>query len=278
MTIVQAAILGLIQGLTEFLPVSSSGHLVLMQQLFGITEPVLTFDVAVHVGTLVAVCIYFFNDLVAIVKGLAGSFTAQFQRRSITAEEKKSLQITALIILGLIPTAVIGLSFNQIAHTLYSSVFVVGCMLLITGTLLWMTQRTRPALQNTHHITWLKALGIGTIQGLAVLPGISRSGATIATALFLGMDRATAVRFSFLLSIPAILGAALLSLLDLDRSVNMDLGVVGVGMSVAAVTGYLALRWLVYMVQKGRLHHFAPYCWGIGFLALGWHVYAILTG
>lgn len=271
MTIVQAAVLGLIQGLSEFLPVSSSGHLVLMQQMFGITEPVLAFDVAVHVGTLLAVCAYFFNDLIAIIKGLFGSCTAWMQKRPVTAEEKKSLQIAAVIILGSIPTAIIGFSFNQIAHTLYSSVWVVGCMLLITGTFLWLTRRINTAPPNTQKVTWLKALGIGTVQGLAVLPGISRSGATIATALFLGIDRTTAVRFSFLLSIPAIFGAALLTGLEFDSSTEIDAGVVGVGTVVAAVTGYVALKWLVYMVQKGRLHQFAPYCWVVGILALGWH-------
>ena len=173
--------------------------------------------------------------------------------------------------MGSIPTAIIGLLFNEIAHTLYSSVLVVGCMLLITGTFLWLTHRMSAAPRNNQNITWLKALGVGTVQGLAVLPGISRSGATIATALFLGIDRTAAVRFSFLLSIPAIFGAALLALLDLENAANMDAGVVGVGMAIAAVTGYLALKWLVYMVQKGRLHHFAPYCWVVGILALGWH-------
>ena len=122
-------------------------------------------------------------------------------------------------------------------------------------------------------MTWQMALGVGMVQGLAVLPGISRSGATIATALFFGADRAIAVRFSFLLSIPAIIGAALLALLDVDGSTSMNPGVVGVGMAIAAVTGYLALKWLVHMVQKGRLHYFAPYCWVVGIIALGWNFF-----
>ena len=255
------------------MPVSSSGHLVLMQQFFGITEPVLAFDIAVHVGTLLAVCTYLFKDILAIIQGLFSSCAAWAQKKPLTAEDKKSLQITALIFLGSIPTAIIGLLFNEIAHTLYSSVLIVGCMLLITGTFLWLTRRMGAAPPNTQKVTWLKAVGIGTVQGLAVLPGISRSGATIATALFLGIDRTTAVRFSFLLSIPAIISAALLMRLEFDSTTGIDVSVMGVGMVVAAVTGYLALKWLVYMVQKGRLHHFAPYCWVVGLMALGWYYF-----
>jgi len=278
LTIAQAAVLGLIQGLTEFLPVSSSGHLVLLQQILGITEPVLSFDIALHVGTLLAVCTCFFNDLLAIIKGLTGSAAARLQNRLITAEEKKSLYITGMIILGSIPTAIIGLLFNRIAHALYTSVWVVGCMLVFTGTFLWATRYAGFRPPKKQGLTGPRAFGVGIVQGLAVLPGVSRSGATIAMALFLGVDRATAVRFSFLLSIPAILGAALLALLDINPTDTMDPGVVGVGVVIAAVTGYLTLKWLVYMVRKGRLHHFAPYCWGMGLLALGWHFVKIPYG
>jgi len=267
MTDIQAIILGIIQGLTEFLPVSSSGHLVIGQHLFGLAEPELLFDVAVHIGTLLAVCLYFRIEIAAIFIAVC---RWPFDRRSknpgpvpMTPEARMGF----LILAGSIPTAVIGLLLRDKAELLFSSVFLVGFMLIGTGGWMWFTRRLKPS-RSTDRFSWGKALLIGTIQGVAVIPGISRSGATIAAGLYLGLNRDTAARYSFLLSIPAIAGAALISLRDFSAAGTASMDVVLIGATVASLVGYGALSFLVYIVKKGNLYLFAPYCWAVGLLCI----------
>jgi undecaprenyl-diphosphatase len=265
----QAIVLGVVQGLTEFLPVSSSGHLVLMQHLFGLTEPALVFDVAVHVGTLAAVLVFFRKDVAAMIGAVFGFTGRWLGGRASLAELQQdgNLKLAALIVIGSIPTAIIGLLFHEMADRLFSSISLVGLALLVTAGLLlatrWSPQRNR----TTMDFGALAALAIGTIQGVAIIPGISRSGATIALGLLLGLSRDAAARFSFLLSIPAICGAALLAAKDLVGS-KIPLDIVALGTAVSAMVGYSALWMLVMIVRRGRLHFFAPYCALVGLAAL----------
>jgi undecaprenyl-diphosphatase len=266
----EAVVLGVVQGLTEFLPVSSSGHLVLFQKLFGIHEPVLAFDIAVHVGTLLAVVAYFSRDLLAIVKGVATYFGTCVSTRRFAMPDASApqAQMAAVIVIGSIPTGIIGILFKDVAEELFSSVLLVGVSLCVTGILLLFTRVARPSQNSTSPPSALKAIVVGIAQGLAIVPGISRSGATIATALYLGLDRETAARFSFLLSIPAVAGAGLLGALDLVGGTAIPVPVMATGLVVSALVGYASLALLVWIVKRGRMHLFAPYCFIIGAAAI----------
>jgi undecaprenyl-diphosphatase len=268
----QGIILGIAQGLTEFLPVSSSGHLVLLQNIFGLTEPELLFDVAVHIGTLVAVCGVFFKDIFSILKSL---FTIPASLKSSGSlsrliDTHEDLKMVWMIIVGSLPTAIIGLLFSQIVDQIFGAIWIVGAMLLITGTILWLTRGSHPTGRPIAKMTAKDALIIGLVQGLAILPGISRSGSTISAALFLGLDRKLAGRFSFLLSIPAIFGALILSLDISAKGHAIPLGTTLAGMICSAVVGTAALLILLRMVNSGKLYRFSPYCWLLGAVALGW--------
>jgi len=267
---IQALILGIVQGLTEFLPVSSSGHLVLLQNLFGLKEPELLFDVCVHVGTLIAVGAVFQREIrnilvsllrITSLKRASGSWRAVY-------DQNEEIRIVILIIVGSIPTALLGLLFKDAVDTLFGSVGIVGWMLLVTGTVLWLTRKTAASGRSLNETAIRDALIIGLVQGLAIVPGISRSGSTIAMALFLGIDREIAGRFSFLLSIPAILGALVLSFDPTLSHTTMQTEVILLGVFVSAMVGYGALKVLLRLVNKGRIYRFAPYCWLIGVLAL----------
>ena len=268
--ILYAVVLGVIQGLTEFLPVSSSGHLVLFQNLFGLNEPEIFFDISLHVGTLVAVCVFFFKDLREIATTLFSVSTWSAKEGSLWKRlcRKPEIKLFCLILVGTLPTGFMGLLFRPIAANAFSSILVVGIMLIITGMLLWLTRGLKRGRRNVAQLTIMDALFIGTIQGLAILPGISRSGATISMGLFRGIDRETAARYSFLLSIPAILGAMAMELGEAVASGFPPMRVVLLGTFMAAVVGYGSLKILVHLVKKGDLHAFAPYCWLLGGVAI----------
>ena len=274
MNAIQAIVLGTIQGLTEFLPVSSSGHLVLLQNLFGLKEPELLFDICLHVGTLSAVIIVFYREILDILTALL-----QIPARLKTAggltplcRADPSIRMALLIVVGSIPTAVIGLLFKVITDQLFGSITVVGFMLLIIGTVLWLTRQIRGDGRPVRQTTLKDALIIGIVQGLAILPGISRSGSTISTALFLGVDRKVAGRYSFLLSIPAIVGALVLGLDTPELQTTIPMGTIIAGSVVSGLVGWLALVILLRVVDRGQLHRFAPYCWAVGLftLAVAW--------
>lgn len=271
----EAILLGVVQGLTEFLPISSSGHLVLFQNLLGFKEPELLFDICLHVGTLLAVCAVYFREIVTILGTLirlpAHLKVSRGFRNLYAANEQ--VRISVLIIIGSIPTAVIGLMFKEIADQLFSSIRIVGLMLLITGGLLWFTRRLDPVGKPLKAVKAKDALLIGLTQGLAILPGISRSGSTISVALYLGIDRTVAGRYSFLLSIPAILGALLVSIDSGATHTSIPTAIILLGAVASTLTGYLALKLLLMLVHRGKLFRFAPYCWIVGALALGGSVY-----
>lgn len=272
MTYGQALILGIIQGLTEFLPISSSGHLVLVQRLLGLHGAELSFDVSVHIGTLAAIIIYFRGDILAIILGLSRALQATLAHRQPEETDRPQINLAGLIILGSIPTAAIGLSLHGVADRLFTSSLITGAMMLLTGALLYATRPGRLVSRHTGRtLTQLSvkdALVMGLTQGLAVMPGISRSGSTIAVGILTGIHHESAARFSFLLSIPAVTGAALLVLKDAIGQSDFHLSLCLIGGFSAMAVGYAALALLVFLVQKGRLYLFAPYCWVVGGLAI----------
>lgn len=270
MELYQGIILGIVQGLTEFLPVSSSGHLVLGQIFFGMTHSQLVFDISVHMGTLFAVVVVYFKDIRAIVISVLRFLFRflSFKPAVNMIKEDENLSMAGLIILGSVPTALIGLGLKQIEHILFTSQVIVGCMLIVTGTLLWISRRYYDTGIEKKKLTIKKGIWIGIVQGFAVIPGISRSGSTIAAGMMAGIDRDKAARFSFLLSIPAIIGAQILSIKDMIEN-NMTIDSVTVYAAVVAfITGFIALKLLLNLVHSGRFHLFAPYCWVMGALVL----------
>jgi undecaprenyl-diphosphatase len=269
MSLAQALFLGFIQGITEFLPVSSSGHLVIFQNIFGLKEPNLFFDVALHFGTLLAVLIVLKKEVFSLLKGLLSFSVHIFKGRKneLVEQDKAMARLAGLIIVGLVPTALLGFFFRNIVEVLFNSLLGVGCMLLITGIILWTTRMTGEGHKDTGNLSILDAILIGFVQGLSIAPGISRSGSTIAFGLFRKVKKSAAVHFSFLLSIPAILGAMVLEwenpLLQQGELLNVLAGTV-----IAAIVGYICLKILIRMVQKGHLYYFSPYCWAVGSAAI----------
>lgn len=267
---IEAVILGVVQGLTEFLPVSSSGHLVLFQHLFGLMEPELLFDICVHVGTLAAVLAVFHKDVVKLIKTLVqapGLIRAAGGIRALFSSHAE-FRLMVMIVLGCIPTALLGVMFAKMAEQLFGTIWLVGVALMITGTFLWFTRRREATGRDIKEMRLKDAFMIGLVQGLAIVPGISRSGATISAALYLGVDRELAGRFSFLLAIPAILGALVLGLDSEAFHTSLPAGKILVGSLVAAAVGYAALVVLLKMVRKGQLHRFSVYCWMVGIGAI----------
>jgi len=263
MTVWEALFLGLVQGITEFLPVSSSGHLVITQFLLGVKEPGITFEVLVHFGTLCSILWVFFPD----IKKLAAA--ALFLNN-----DKASRKMLFLIIMGCIPTAVIGLAFQPFFVSLFSSVLTVGIMLLVTGSILWLINMKVPGRKTVEKMKVSDALIVGLFQGFAIIPGISRSGSTISAALFRELNRETAIRYSFFLSLPAILGATLLEGRELLSSGPENISVIplALGTAVAFVSGIFAIRTLIRILNTGNLHYFSYYCWMVGSLVILWQV------
>ncbi len=262
-------ILGIVQGLTEFLPISSSGHLVLFQNLLGFKEPELLLDVSLHVGTLLAVCIYFHSDLASMFRE-----TLQFildlsgkRKRWHHLPEVPHAALTFWVLVGTLPTLVIGLAFRSYLEALFGSLQWVGIMLICTGLILIMTLLMPKNTRRRPSVGLFVALAVGTAQGMALIPGISRSGATIVCGLLCKMKRDLAARFSFLLSIPAIFGALVLQLSSNDLS-RVDVLPLLFGFFVSTIIGLVALKILMGVVKKGRLYYFAPYCWTVGLIII----------
>ena len=250
-----ATLLGLIQGLTEFLPVSSSGHLAITQHFLpGFEQPGLLFDVLVHAATTLAVLIYFRRD----VWRLASCYF----RSDLQAGEDRHL--LRLLVIGSVPTAVIGLSFKDFFSGLFENLLVIGAMLLTTATLLILAERIRKDGRKLPRMTLSDAIVTGLVQGLAIIPGISRSGSTIACLLLRGVDGEAAARFSFLLAVPAVGGATLISLKDLQHVSSGALPAYGLGALIAFLSGLFAIRCLMDVVRRRRLFGFAVYCLLVG--------------
>ncbi len=262
-------VLSLVQGLTEFLPISSSGHLGLIRALWGISLPGLLFETLVHLGTLLSVLWVFRREVELLLRALA-------HPRLERAEQHRRL--LGLILVGMIPTAIFGLLLDPWLEWAFGSLIVIGSGLLCTGTILFLAERKRGETRETRarsleEMTLWDALAIGAAQGMAVLPGVSRSGATIGLGLILGLERGLAAEFSFLLAIPAILGAAALKGWEAWQAQASYAGLIGpylLGTALAAISGALAIKYLLRLLRRGRLTPFAYYCWllGAGAIAL----------
>jgi undecaprenyl-diphosphatase len=277
MNILQAFLLGLIQGATEFIPVSSSGHLTLLPWLLGWQfDPVLknAFDVMTHWGTLIAVAAVFWQDLVGLVRG--GLRTVDALRAGGLEGYRACLQRDAegrlawLIVLGSIPAALLGLLFEDFFEMLFGTPVLVSLLMLVTAGMLAASERFGRKGRELEDLRWGDALRIGFGQSVAIAPGISRSGATIASGLVSGIERAAAARFSFLLSTPVILGAGVWQLKDLFGSAGWQahLAPMLIGLSVSAIVGYASIRFLLAYLRQHRLYPFALYCLLVGVTGL----------
>ena len=259
MTISQAILLGIIQGLTELLPVSSSAHLVIAQSFMpNFRQPGVLFDAVLHMGTLLSVLYFFRKDIIAMILSLLPVTAGTPQT---TGQKKTHRKLIFLLLISTIITAGVGLSFKVEIEALYSSVKVALLMLFVTGAILFLSDKVKYASRKEGDMSLLDACLIGFVQSLALLPGISRSGSTIVCGIFLGLTRETAARYSFLLSIPAILGAVILESRHFSAIAKNDISPYILGFIAAAVTGFLALHMLYFIIKRARLRIFAYYCW-----------------
>ena len=273
MSILSSMILGLVQGVSEFLPISSSGHLSLFQHFFNLatSDGSLFFDVLLHLGTLIAIFVYYWKDIVKLVKSLIHLIQCLFSKKE--RQKVKRLapaeRMVLLIIVATLPLFVI-LPIKDLVEGLYGNTIFVGCALLATGVILFLSDRMARGKKGPKSATLLDALLVGVGQAVAVVPGLSRSGTTISAGMLRGFSRRFAVRFSFLMSIPAVLGANILTIGDAVQQ-GIDTSMLPayiVGTIVAAVSGYFAIRLVNLLANKGKFGNFAYYCWGIGAAAV----------
>ena len=252
MNLIQAIILGIVQGLTEFLPISSSGHLVLMQKIFGITEPTLIFDTSVHLGTLIAVFAVFKDDIISLLK-------------------KPFQKLTWLLLVGTIPTGIIGILFKDTFEQMFHTGSTLGFEFIATGIILLWSGMLMSGRKGVRETSFFDAAFIGVMQGLAIMPAISRSGLTISGALFRNLDREFAARFSFLLSIPAILGATVFQVKDIMEvggGAGIGTGAMVAGSLAAALAGYISIKYMLQILRKGKMKYFAYYVFVLGALVI----------
>ncbi|MCX6133377.1 MAG: undecaprenyl-diphosphate phosphatase [Ignavibacteriales bacterium] len=262
MSILQAAILGLLQGLTEFLPVSSSGHLVFFKQLLNVSNPeMLSFDVFVHFGTLISVCIIFRKDIGHIFRSFLEAARTQTWKAAYATNEY--FRLGTAIIIASVPAAVVGLIFHDQIAEAFRDPKLVSVNLVVTGLFLFLTRF--PVALEGKRVGAVSGFIIGIAQSVAILPGISRSGSTISTALFLHIPPALAARFSFLLSVPVIAGAALLETKTIvHQGAEIGFGPFIVGVVAAAIMGYVSIKLLLRIIERGRFSWFAFYCFVAG--------------
>lgn len=265
--------LGLVQGIAEFLPISSSGHLSLFQHFFGLSEAGLFFDVLLHLGTLIAIFVYYWKDIVNLVKAfirlVAGLFSRKKKEEGKKGRKDPGARMILMLIVATLPLIVV-LPIKDKVESLYSNTIFVGCALIVTGCILFFSDRMAKGKKTVRSATLLDALLVGVGQALAVVPGLSRSGTTISAGMLRGFSRKFAVRFSFLLSIPAVLGANIISIGDAVAA-GIDTSLLPAyiaGTVVAAVSGYFAIRLVNLLADKGKFGNFAYYCWGIGAAAV----------
>jgi len=261
----QAIVLGILQGATEFLPVSSSGHLVLFPWVLNWSNPGLAFDTMAHLGTLLAVLVYFYHDLIRIIRDW---FSHVFMRRPSTENSR----LAWLLIVGTVPGVVIGLVGEDFFEQLFATPAWVAFFLLVTAAILTVSERLGKREKGADQLVLWEALLIGAAQGLAIAPGISRSGATIAMGLLIGLRRPAAARFSFLLSVPIVFGAGSMQLVKwlTDSAGHATIGILPMilGFLAAAISGYACVRFLLSYLQRGKLYPFAIYCAVVGVAGL----------
>ncbi len=267
--------LGFVQGVAEFLPISSSGHLSLMQHLMelkSVAEADILFDVLLHLGTLIAVCVVYWKDIVDMAKDFWAVLRGLFSKnRAPMGKPTPNSRMVLLLIVATLPLVLV-VPIKDLVTSLYSSTLFIGCALLVTGFILFYSDRMQKGKKTARTASVTDALLVGLGQAVAIVPGLSRSGTTISVGMMRGFDRKFAVRFSFLLSIPAILGA---NILEIGEAVSAGVDpklipVYLVGMLVAAVSGYFAIRLVNLLAQKGQFGKFAYYCWAVGLITIVW--------
>jgi len=267
----KAVLLGIVQGLTEFLPISSSGHLVLASAILNIkTETGIFFEVMLHAGTLFSIFFVFHKDICELIKEFILLLSDLTRRRRINLKNNPYRNMLVMMIAATVPTGLIGVFFGDVFEKAFSSVSLVSLMLLVTGTLVFFANRYEGGRKQAQHIEVKDAVFIGLFQGLAITPGISRSGSTIFAGLTRGFSRELATRFSFIMSIPAIAGASLLELkayMGSTMQAEAPMGIL-IGILAAAISGTIAIKFLVNLLNKGKLHYFSYYCWAIGLIGL----------
>lgn len=285
MNIIETIILGIVQGVAEFIPVSSSGHLAIFKNIFGLSDVGLVYDVLLHIGTLLAVVVVFWKDIKKLVSNgvliVAECFIniGIFFRNLFSKSEKKSYKnilstsyrrFVLLVIVSSVPTAILGYLMSDMVESVSAGLIVPGIGLLITGVLLLISDMLPDGFKKADNASWWNAIFIGVVQGLATLPGISRSGSTITAALLCKFDRKFAVKYSFIMSIPAILGACLLELKDIgsENLSNTQLIYYLIGMVVAGVVGYVCIKTMLVIVRKKKFKYFAFYCFAVGIFAI----------
>ncbi len=267
MSILEAAILGIVQGLAEFLPISSSGHLALLQNFFDIEGgKILAFTTMLHFGTLVAVFIVYWSDIWALIKELGATFKDIFTGKGLRPNANPTRKLGLMIIVGTIPAAVFGLLLNDYMEKAFTSILLIGICLIITGTFLWFAEKIGKNFRDIDRMNYRNAVTIGIFQAIALLPGISRSGATITGGLLLGLTRELAVKFAFLVSIPSILGAFILEVPDaLDSGIDSAIIIpLIVGVVCAAISGVIAIKFMIKVVTGKKLFIFSIYTWLVG--------------
>lgn len=267
--LISAIILGAVQGISEFLPISSSAHLVLVPHLLGV-ETSLVFDTILHLGTLVAIFSVFWKDIVNILKGFILSILDLTESKEVFLKgirEVPAKRFAWLLIVATIPTGIMGILFKDAIETIFRGTLFIGVFLIITGILLYMSERHKSGSITERDMTFKQAIALGVCQGLAVLPGISRSGATISAGLFAGLNREYAARYSFILSIPAVLGAGLIQIKDIV-TIDVSAFVLVAGFLSSVIFGYLSIKLLLKMIEGWNLDIFAFYCWIIGIITI----------
>lgn len=272
MTTIMAIFMGFLQGVAEFLPISSSGHLSLMQYFFGMEEVDSLFNILLHFATLVAVCVVYWRDIVEMIveffRGLAALFTRRGEREVSRPPEARRLVM--MVILGTLPLLLV-LPLDDKIEQLGNSPVFVAIALMVTGCILFFSDRMARGKKNARNATVADALLVGVAQAVATIPGLSRSGCTISAGMLRGFDRPFAVRYSFLLSLPAVLGATLLKVVKAIKDGGIDTALLPkyiIGMIVAGVVGYFSIRLVQLLANKGKFGRFAYYCWLAGAVAL----------
>ena len=272
MPLVEVIVLGIIQGLTEFLPVSSTAHLAIVPRLFGWPDPGLSYDIALHVGTLAAVLLYFFRDWIQVIGQALGLNT--LVNNGGDPEIRRNRALLWLLIVGTIPAGIAGLLFQKQAETTLRGPYVIATTMIGVGLFLWLAEYLGNKRKDLSHVTWLDSIGIGLAQAVAVIPGVSRSGITISTGLLRGLDRPSAARFSFLLSTPIILGAAAKDCWDLMRhegGIPPELRTAFLlGILISAITGCATIAFFLSFLRRRSLTCFVAYrvLFGIMVIAL----------
>lgn len=290
MTVIESILLGIVQGVTEFLPVSSSGHLAILQNIFHVeTNGSMLFDIMLHLGTLVAVFIVYHRDIWNMIKEaifMLGDIFRNLRIFFLNRIHKTSLKyrkvvhnsyrkFVVLILISTVPTGIIGVLGKDLITAASATLLIPGICLLITGVLLLIADLAKEGRKKPREVSYTNGLLIGTAQGIATLPGLSRSGTTIAACILCGLDRKFAVKYSFILSIPAILGAAVLEVKDvIAEPIEMgQIGIYAIGTVFAAVVGYVCIKTMLVIVRNKKFKYFSYYCFVVGIVAIVGHFF-----